>query len=705
MTRSDSQINRTVLTAFCVLLMVLGVIRFAMPQKTQDVYISEVCPHNFSIMYDSVGFYHDFIEITNLTDKSIDLAGYGLSDDDTDLRKFVFEDTVLPAGGSIIVWAGIDNAYYDAVGVEFKDEDGLYTQFGLRDHEALYLTDPEGNVVDSVRIPEMKNDMAVIRTGSNDRGEIGQSKYYEGIMPVISDAIDPPEFSESSGFYPEPFSLTMSGDSGEILYTTDGRNPATFGIRYEGPISVVDRSDLPDQYADIPASNINEQPVIPPVGKAFIVRAVSKSLDGSVSEEKCATYFVGNDIRDICKDTYTLSIISDPEGLFSEEKGIYVPGRLWEMNKEKSKEAQTDARFAPANFNMRGKKWRRRAALMLFDKDLNCLYDEFATINIRGATSRFLFQKSFAIKPEKTGQTVFSGLLPGAGDSMDLRTGGEDEAFLTNFRDSLNSEIVQDMNVCAQRSVCCQVFLDGEYWGCYNLLDHINTSLIASRYGISSENINLIKNNEVISQREADLEQYRELEDFVKNNDLASEDNYRRFCEMVDIDSLIDYYCAEIFFVNHDAYINNVAFWRSRTAGSGRYEDCKWRFLLFDTDDSDSIWYDASDKDSFTEGNWMGVNPDTELYFSNLSGNSEFRKKFRERFRYLMDNDLSFERTGPVITRFEEEYTIPMVRSMKRFGKEDATEDGYRQNVEVVRNFFRNRGKNVYKYLMQYMGD
>lgn len=60
---------------------------------------------------------------------------------------------------------------------------------------------------------------------------------------------------------------------------------------------------------------------------------------------------------------------------------------------------------------------------MLFDKDLNCLYDEFATINIRGATSRFLFQKSFAIKPEKTGQTVFSGLLPGAGDSMDLRTG------------------------------------------------------------------------------------------------------------------------------------------------------------------------------------------------------------------------------------------------------------------------------------------
>ena len=126
---------------------------------------------------------------------------------------------------------------------------------------------------------------------------------------------------------------------------------------------------------------------------------------------------------------------------------------------------------------------------------------------------------------------------------------------------------------------------------------------------------------------------------------------------------------------------------------------------MFDTDDSDSIWEDKSDKDTFVSGNWMGVNPDTELFFSNLSKNQEFRARFRERFSYLMENDLSFASTGPVIDEFETVYSRPMVRSMQRFGKEEASLEQYGKNVEVVRSFFRNRCDNIGKYLMQHMGD
>lgn len=706
MTEFNSRENKIVLTAFVILLLILCVIGLTLNSgRNTGVYISEVCPHNSDIIYDSVGYYHDFIEITNPTDEAVDLSGYGLSDDSSDLMKYVFPDVVLPSGKSVFVWADVDLAYYDAVGIAFVDENGLYTQFRLKDHEMLYLTDPDGIVVDSVRIPDMKDNLVLIRNNPEDKGAVGISKYYEGRMPVISQSVKAPVLSETSGFYPESFELTISGDEYEILYTTDGSDPMISGIKYEGPIAVSDRTDLPNQYADVPSSNINEQPALQPVSKAFVVRAVSKDRNGWFSEERYATYFVGSDIRDICEDTYTLSIISDPDGLFSDKTGICVPGDIWEMNKEKAKEAGADLRFAPANFNMRGKEWRRNARLMLFNKDLKCLYDEYATINIRGATARFLSQKSFAIKPVASGQKVFDRLIPGSGDSLDLRIGGEDEAFLTNFRDTLNSRIVEDMDICAQRSVCCQVYIDGEYWGCYNLLDHINTSLLASRYDLPADNVNLIKNHEVVSELAIDYDQYQELEEFVKNHDLASDSDYSRFCEMVDIDSLIDFYCAEIFFVNHDAYVNNIAIWRSRYPGPGQYEDCKWRFLLFDTDDSDSIWYDAADKDSFTSGNWMGVNPDTDLYFSNLSGNASFRERFRERFLYLLDNDLSFKRTGPIVNGFEEEYTSPMVRSMKRFGKEDMTKEQYEQNVDVVRRFFRDRGKYVSEYLMQHMGD
>ena len=101
----------------------------------------------------------------------------------------------------------------------------------------------------------------------------------------------------------------------------------------------------------------------------------------------------------------------------------------------------------------------------------------------------------------------------------------------------------------------------------------------------------------------------------------------------------------------------------------------------------------------------MGVDPVTEPYFSNLSKNSAFRKRFRDRFLFLLDHDLSYDKTGPIIAKFEEEYTNPMVRSMQRFGKEDTSVEQYKQNVEVVRSFFLNRGKYAGMYLMQHMGD
>lgn len=699
-------INKRALAVFILLLIAICLVgALSGDRLSGKVYISEVCPHNAGIMYDSVGFYHDFIEITNPTSQTVNLSGYGLSDDSSNLMKYVFPDVELSAGASRIIWADIDSAYYDAVGTPFEDDNGLYTQFSLKDHEMLYLTDPDGYVVDSVRIPEMKDDMALSRSSSKDKGVAGPSKYSKEVTPVLSSLIDPPALSAVSGYYPTSFELIIDGNGNEVLYTLDGSDPAVNGMRYVEPLLISDRSALANLYANIKASNTIEQPDLPPVSKAFIVRAVSKSADGAFSEEKCATYFIGNDIYDICKGTYTLSIVSDPDGLFSDEKGICVPGNTWEMNRDKAREAGVDLRFAPANFNMRGRHWRRKASLMLFDENLKCLYDEEGTINVRGATSRFLLQKSFAVKPIVEGQKVFDGLIPESGDSFDLRIGGEDEAYLTNFRDTLNSAIAGDMDVCAQRSVCCQVYLNGEYWGCYNLQDHINTSLIEARYGVAADNVNLIKNHNIESGLDIDYEQYQDMEGFAKNNDFSDDANYEKFCMMVDIDSLIDYYIAEIFFANHDAYINNVGMWRARTPGSGVYEDGRWRFLLFDTDDSDSIWEDTSNKDTFVSGNWMGVNPDTELFFSNLSKNQKFRARFRERFSYLMENDLSFASTGPVIDEFETVYSRPMVRSMQRFGKEEASLEQYGQNVEVVRSFFRNRCDNIGKYLMQHMGD
>ena len=146
-------------------------------------------------------------------------------------------------------------------------------------------------------------------------------------------------------------------------------------------------------------------------------------------------------------------------------------------------------------------------------------------------------------------------------------------------------------------------------------------------------NINLIKlrgYTEAVSGLDSDLEQFQSVVDFVSSHDMSIAGNYDEFCAMVDIDSLIDYYCAELFFANDDAYIYNNSMWRVRKTGSGEYEDGKWRSVLQDLDNTDGYAGEESgaSTDSFADRTWIGSDP----FFSGLSVNELFRRRLYERF-------------------------------------------------------------------------
>lgn len=699
--------RRTALIAFIFLLLAVTFSGTILSNKNgNDLYISEVCPHNENVIHDSVGFYQDYIVLTNPSDHMIDLEGYGLSDKRSELREFVFSGSVIQPLGTLVVWTDYPSQFGDG----YYDEDAIYTDFKISDHEYLYLTDPYGRVIDSLRIPNMSSNEVLLRDKPNARGSVGTSGFIKKSTPVVSKDIEPPRMSADSGFYEHPFELSMSGKY-DVYYTDDGSNPYLYGKPYEGQIQIIDRSDLPDIYSVLgPVSAAYEQ-FYPdkPVAKSTIIRAVSQRDDGTFSEESVATFFVGKEVRDICSDSYIVSMVSNPDGLFSDYDGIYMSGITWELNSEKVASMGADPVYAPANYNMRGKGWRRGAKLMLFDPDGNCLYDEDDIVSIRGKSSRAVVQKGFNIRPQTDDGTVFNGLIDGAGDILMLRTGSAEDVFLTNFRDALNARIADNLKVGAQRSLCCQMFLNGEYWGCYSLQEHLDTSFIEARYNVSAENVNLIKIDgepEVPSELTSDLNMYQDVERFLAEHDLSVDADYKQFCDMVDIDSAIDYYCAEIFFANDDAYLGNKALWRARNVGPNPYEDGKWRFLLFDLDNTDGYAPNAgADIDSFIDGSYAGYNATDDLFFSGLIKNSDFRQRFRERFEELLANDFSYETVEKIIDEFENRYEEPMVSSVRRFHDAEFTEKQYHENVRVVREFFRERGRYIGGYLELHMGE
>ncbi len=683
-----------------VTLMLAGTVVFiglAMKSR-QELYISEVVAHNDRVIYDSVGFYHDYIVLSNASDQVIDLTGYGLSDDRAQLQKYTFPSVQIKPGGSVLVWADLPTAFDE----DFRDEEAIYTGFRLKDHESLFLTDSNGHVIDSLRLPALKQNQAYLRSETLRKWKAGTPRELDADLPVVSSTITPPVLSVASGYYLEPFDLTISG-KGEIYYTLDGSSPYTSGMLYSEPIPIYDRSSQPNYYASLGPISLLEDTYMPtePVNKAMVVRAVARRTDGTFSDEAVATYWIGEPVIRSAQGAYMLSIVADPEDLFSGARGIYVTGNVWEMNQAKAEELDANLYMVPTNYNVRGKGWKKDASLTLFDPSGNCLYDEKDTIGIHGNWARSLNQKGFNLRPKELNGIVFAGLIPETGHTLVLRTGGTDDMNLTNFRDVLNSRVSGNLQVGAQRSLCCQVYLNGEYWGCYNLQDRLDESFIEARYGVPATSVNLIKNFEAISELPEDLAEYQALEAFVREHDFSDDLQYEQFCNMVDIDSLIDYYCAEIYFGNADAFDNNVALWKTRTVSDGSYADGKWRFLLIDTDSS--LW--KADIDSFVDGHCRWYNPDSELYFSNLTRNAVFRKQFRERFLYLAEHDFSYEQVGPIIDELEQTYTKPMVQSLRRFVDPAYTEEEYRRNVQVVRDFYQERGNYICEYLMQHLGN
>jgi hypothetical protein len=75
------------------------------PGFTQDILINEIMSSNSSTVYDEDGDTPDWIELFNGGNETINLYGYGISDDITDLFKWTLPDFNIPANGHLLIFA------------------------------------------------------------------------------------------------------------------------------------------------------------------------------------------------------------------------------------------------------------------------------------------------------------------------------------------------------------------------------------------------------------------------------------------------------------------------------------------------------------------------------------------------------------------------------------------------------------------------
>ena len=139
-----------------VVLVIGAVLASADALQAADPVISELMASNATTLADEDGDYSDWIEIHNPGPASVDLTGWYLTDDATELTKWQFPSATLADGDYLIVFASDKDR-----GVAGSE---LHTNFKLGgDGEYLALVESDGvTVVDEYTpvYPEQRTDIS-----------------------------------------------------------------------------------------------------------------------------------------------------------------------------------------------------------------------------------------------------------------------------------------------------------------------------------------------------------------------------------------------------------------------------------------------------------------------------------------------------------------------------------------------------------------
>ena len=673
-----------------------------------------------------------------------------------------------PNGNQGLTWTGNESQtimagqLFSLIG---RNTPGSFTT-GLTAARILIITlkDPDGNVIDEcIRAADLgiynftNKSFSRIPDGSgpfffteptpdaiNPASSAGLTQVPDSAPSVTF--VTNPVFSSGSGLYGTEFSLTLTAPGCDIYYSTDGSIPLAskagngYVFKYSNPIEIRDRTGEPNVLAS--SQNIlqmyaqssdlwpgykpgNYVPSAIQVPKATVIRAQAVDSLGGISDVITKTYFIVSGLNGF-ENHRIVSLVSDPENLVSESTGILVRGPKGRKWIDTGPGIDTSNAY---NFQQKGRDWEREVYLELFEGNENYRSVPLSTgagIRVRGGYSRGMAQKSFSVYfREEYGINTLQNyqLIPGAvkADGITpveryknfaLRNGGNDAEY-TKFYDVFAQDLLRDRSFTVQAAVPCIVFINGEYWGPYNLQEKYSDNHTEYKYGVAKENVIAYDNDELEEGLPGDLVYYTDML-AAGTKDMSIKANYDAFCEIADIDNFIDYCAAQMYVNNEDWPHNNFRTWRTRTVEPGNpYGDTKWRWEMFDLDcifgvNSDGQTTGEDKKDVFNRIlNGSDKGNDVNLLIKSLLKNAEFCRKLVNNIMDLYNVNFHPDAFNPKYNYYSNVYRTLMTGSpgyFQRWGYQDSkwtdVFDELSVNLLKYMNAIRNDMPN--KYLPQY---
>ena len=528
----------------------------------------------------------------------------------------------------------------------------LHTNFKISSAgENISLYDPSGNKISEMNVTGLPADVSI---GISDNNEIvhfksptpgfkNSSSSYEGSNQT--DII----FSHDGGSFTGEINLSLSGVSSDevIRYTLDASEPDENSLIYSTPIKI---------------------------GNTTVVRARVFET-GHIPSSTNSRVFIYN----VNHTLPVVSLITEPSNLFDEDDGIYVFGDSFDQNYP----------HFGANF---WEDWERPIHFSLYLNNDNFETSFNAGVKIFGGWSRGQAQRSFSIFARgKYGTSsinykLFPGLDYSDFQSFILRNSGQDW-LRTSVKDAAITSLLEGTGLDYQSYRPVVTYINGNYWGIYNMREKVNEHFIASKHDVDPDEVDILTNNSELVH--GSTKDYDELINFINNNNLSSDANYDYVEDRVDIDNYIIYQVSQIYLNNHDWPGNNIKYWK--------HKDGKWRWIIYDTDfgfGSHPSWLGynyntlmfALDENG---PNWPNP-PWSTLLFRRLVENLEFRNKFINRFSDELNSRFLPERFSNHIDSMIDKIKIEIPSHFDRW-RNYVQNWNYEDYVNDMKNFSNNR--------------
>jgi gliding motility-associated-like protein len=609
---------------------------------TAQVLINEYSCANESTIQDNYTEYEDWIELYNAGAAPIDLTGYYLSDSKNNPTKWPIPSGILNPGAYRLFYASGRNII---VGTN------SHTNFKLTQtaNEEVVFSDPTGTILDSITIrPNLLNHSTGRTTNgaptwsvfSTPTPNAANSGAFYGYAPK-------PIFSLNPGFYPgaQTLTLSVSDPSCTIRYTTDGTDPMPTSSAYTAPISIA---------------------------QTTLIRARSYSSNANLLPGfiESNTFFINNN--------HTLPVVSlggEFATLFASSSwaGVKLPSSFEYFDKN-----------GIFQFEGYGESDKHGNDSWAYDQK----GIDYVVKDVYGYENEFDYQ----IFHTRTRQKFQRLILKAAASDNFPAAGGPSCHIRDAFIQSLSERAGLELDGRASEN--CIVYINGQYWGVYELREKtMDPDYTEYYYGQNEEDLDWLSYWGGLSVDYGSDSDWNNLYNFITSNNMAVQANYNQAENRINVLSVIDYMILNTWSVNSDWISWNSMWWR----GNGTPK-VKWKYVNWDMDNTFDLGQNFSQWPNTTDCNagpcdledvFVNQPPATGHFdiFNAFMDNPDFKSLFANRYAQLTQTYLSCNYAVAFFDSMIANIAPEMPAQIARWNPVDpGTLSEWQANVDYMRN-------------------